>query len=281
MPPGTPPCASDQLAGAVLVAQGATGNFIAVIGFGNSGPAACYLDGSPSVTLIDAAGNDAGFRQRAPYMPAGVQGPALVDPGPAPQPLDTLKEGQAKFNLDWVTQPEACLGEKGVAISAARIALTGGGTLTVPLPPMPDGYRCQGVGVSSFEGPQLPDVVAPPPALPGITIEAPAAATRGKSFDYVVTLTNDTQVPMNLAAQCPNYEEELLTSGGLPLGGKHIYRLNCAPAGTLAAGASARFAMSLDVPANAPADIYRLMFNLGYSNAMTQFGKLQPVLVPA
>jgi hypothetical protein len=279
VPPDTPSCVASQLVSGFLGAQGATGNFITGIGFAGSGSSACYLDGTPSVTLLDASGKDLGFKQHAPEFPPTVQGPALVDPGPPPQEHTGLKVGEAALYIEWVTQPEACLSQDGVMVGAARIEISGRGSVTVPLPSEPAAYQCMGVGVSTFEGPAISAVTSPAPPLPAISVQAPSTAKAGKPFEYVVTLTNDTEAPINLVASCPNYEEELLTGGGVPLGGKHFYRLNCTPAGTLASGESAKFAMVLDLPHDAAPGSYKLLFNLGYSNAMTRFNKLQPVTV--
>ena len=91
-------------------------------------------------------------------------------------------------------------------------------------------------------------------------------------FEFLVTLTNDTKQPMNLTSTCPNYEEEMFAdigAGTPPLGGKHFYMLNCAPAGTLAPGASRVFQMIFNVPADATPGTYTIAFLMGYTNAMT------------
>ena len=63
-----------------------------------------------------------------------------------------------------------------------------------------------------------------------------------------------------------------IVNGSPPLGGKHIYALNCGPVGTLAAGASVTFQMVfLQVPPDAAPGIYTLVFMLGYWNAMTSY----------
>ena len=54
-----------------------------------------------------------------------------------------------------------------------------------------------------------------------------------------------------------------------PLGGKHLYKRNCEPAGTLAPGAHVIFQMLFDVPTDTTPDTYTLVFEMGYSNAMT------------
>lgn len=89
-------------------------------------------------------------------------------------------------------------------------------------------------------------------------------------------MTNDHQQALDLSALCPTYEEELfadIEKGSPPLGGKHIYALNCGPAGSIPAGASVTFQMVFLVPANAAPGKYTLVFMLGYWNAMTSFSQ--------
>lgn len=270
VPPGTPACKAGDLLAGVIGSNGAGGHVLTSFAFATSATAACFLDGMPAVTLLDSSGRDLGFAQRAAFAPAVVSGPVLVNPGPKPEEHQGLKFGEAGLTIDWVSQPEPCPGQNGSTIAAARIQLPTGGSDSVSIPQEPAGYACAGVGVSSFEGPAA-EVAAPqPPALPSIAVNAPSSAKAGHRFEYIVTLTNDTQAPMDLAAICPNYEEELITTGGFPLGGKHFYKLNCAPAGTLATGKSAKFQMLLDIPANTDSGDYRLVFMLGFWNAMTR-----------
>src|SRR4029077_16130305 len=97
----------------------------------------------------------------------------------------------------------------------------------------------------------------------------------GNPLESLFTRKNETTQPMNLASECPNYEEEMfadIVAGSPPLGGKHLDRLNCAPAGTLAPGASRIFQMVFNVPADATPGTYTLVFQMGYSNAMTRVG---------
>lgn len=279
VPPGTPACSAAELIGAVIGSQGATGHVVTSIAFGSSGSTPCFVDGTPSVVLQDAAGRDLGFRQHGPYMPPAVLGPALVEPGPRPEMHQGLKYGEAGFSIDWVSQPEACPGQAVAQIAIARISLPAGGGTTIALPTSPAGYPCQGVGVSSLEGPAIASAVSPTPALPSVTIDAPSSAKAGRPLLYTVTLTNGTGAPMNLAGACPNYEEELFGADSGPLGGKHFYRLNCAPAGTLGAGKSARFDMRFDIPGSAAAGDYQLVFMLGFWNAMSQLTPGHPVRI--
>lgn len=273
IPAGTPACRAQDLTAVDVGSQGATGHVVTSIVFAGRTTSACFLGGTPTVSLLDATGHDAGFSQRSPYFPTEVLGPALIEPGPAPAPHTGLKYGQASTTIDWVSQPEACLGSEGVSIAGAKLGIPGGGTLSVPVVGAPGGYACQGVGASSFEGPPVPVESSPEPLLPAISLQAPASAKAGQRYRYVVMLTNDTSATMDLAANCPNYFEALVTPGtGFSITGKQFYRLNCRPAGTLASGRSARFEIELDVPSSVQPGSYDLVFDLGYWNAMSKIG---------
>ena len=136
----------------------------------------------------------------------------------------------------------------------------------------------------------LPPNLTPPPApspqpapLPEIDLQAPGTVGAGGSLEYRVTLTNDGHQPLDLVALCPTYEEEMfadIVHGSPPLGGKHIYALNCAPAGTLQPGAARAFQMIFKVPAGATPGTYTLVFNLGYWNAMTKLNQVAVKVTP-
>jgi len=272
VPPGTPVCTLADLDGAFTGRNGAGGH--ALVSFAFSGRSwACQVEGAPAVTLLDVAGHDLGFKDRAPFFPDGLSGPALVEPGPAPFEGEGLKYGQAGFTIDWVSQPEACLGENGSHVGAVRVAIANVGTFTFQLPPTPVAYACQGVGVGALAEPPLQVEAPPEPPVPDPAIFAPTKIRAGEQLNYVVTLTNSTKLPIDLRQHCPNYEEELVANlaQGQPLGGKHIYALNCKAAGVLEPGRPMSFAMVLQVPRDAVPGSYDLYFNIGNANAMTKF----------
>ena len=62
-----------------------------------------------------------------------------------------------------------------------------------------------------------------------------------------------------------------VVNGIPPLGGKHLYALNCGPAGLLKPGAGLTFEIVFMVPAEAAPDKYTLMFGLGYWNGISTF----------
>jgi hypothetical protein len=107
-------------------------------------------------------------------------------------------------------------------------------------------------------------------------MQVPSTGRVGVGLPYLVTLTNDHAQALDLIALCPTYEEELfadLVKGSPPLGGKHIYSLNCGPAGVLNPGSSVTFQMVFLVPVDAAPGKYTLVFMLGYWNAMTSFSQ--------
>jgi hypothetical protein len=113
----------------------------------------------------------------------------------------------------------------------------------------------------------------PPPPLPEISLELPQSARMGQPFEYRMTLTESRSQPLDLVALCPTFEEELfadISNGSGPLGGKHLYSLNCKPVGTLKPGAQVTFRMVFNVPADAAPGTYTFMFGLGYWNAMSR-----------
>jgi hypothetical protein len=273
VPPDTPVCTASELKGAYTGSNGATGHVEVSFAFASSGMKACYVEGTPAITLLDAAGHDLGFKNHAPYFADEVSGPALVQPGPTPVPYEGLKYGQARLTIDWVSQPEACPpGEPASQVSAVRMVIANVGTFTFQIPPTPVAYACQGVGVGDLAEPPLQVEAPPEPAVPEPAIVAPAKVKAGEQLKYVVTLTNPTKQPIDLRRNCPNYEEELfadIVRGSPPLGGKHFYALNCKAAGVLEVGKPMSFAMVLQVPADAVPGSYTLVFNIGISNAMT------------
>ncbi len=275
LPPGTMPCQANDLVGNVIGSNGATGHVLTSFGF-TGATAVCYLDGTPSVGILDSKGSSIAFRQQAPYMPPLHPGRALIEPGPAPARGVEFKVGQASLTIDWVSQPESCVGVQAVQPATAVISIPGGGIVEIPIPPEPSAYPCAGLGVGDFEGPYVYIQPGPPPPLPAISMQVPAGGHIGQALPYLVTLTSDRNQPSDFTSLCPNYEEELfadIVHGSPPLGGKHLYALNCGEAGAIQPGASITFQMVFLVPRNAAPGKYTLTFGLGYLNAMTSFAQ--------
>lgn len=273
VPPGTPACTAAALAGVAEASEGATGHIVTFLAFAGTGKSNCFVDGTPALTAFDAGGHTIPFAQRAPYFPPLVTGPQLISPGPLPDPHASLKYGQAGFQIDWVSQPELCPGQSGVSVAGVRVAIPGGGVLTLALAAAPAAYVCQGLGVGNFESPPLPTVVVPAQPMPAVTLGIQSGAYAGREFEYLVTLTNDSDQALDFATTCPNYEEEFfadIVNGSPPLGGKHLYRLNCAAAHALAPGEHEIFQMIFSVPAGTTPGTYTLVFAMGFKNVMTR-----------
>ena len=271
---GVPTCTAKELTGAVIGTNGTGGHVLVAFGFSSRGQFACYLQGTPSVVLIDAHGRTIPLKQRPPFIPSSHAGLALVIPGP-PAAADHLglKYGQAALSIDWISQPESCPDPSSFVVATARIFLSTGGDLKVAVPPAPAAYGCAGVGVGNFESPLPPGHALPPPALPEVALHVPAEVAAGNQLRYQVTLTNQTKTPIDFASVCPTYEAELfvdLTHGSPPLWGKHLSQLNCARVAKLLPAASATFEMAFAIPADAAPDTYTFVFMLGYANAMSK-----------
>jgi hypothetical protein len=276
VPIGTPMCTAPDLEVAVIGSNGAGGHVLTTFAFASGGQVACELDGTPSVALFDASGRQLPFSDRAPFFPNQVSGPALVEPGPTPVRGEGLKYGQAGLTIDWDSQPEPCPQSAPAVVAQARVSTANGVTLVIDLSGEPAGYACEGVGVGNFADLPVPGQSSPVAPAPLPTIVAPAHAKAGSLLRYTVSLLNETKLSLDLRKQCFNYEEELFADivlGTPPLGGKHLYRLNCAAAGALAPATPKAFAMVLDVPADAAVGTYSLVFNIGSGNAMTRFAQ--------
>jgi hypothetical protein len=242
-----------------------------------TGPGSCYLDGTPSVGLLDSNSTIIPIKQQGPYMPTRQPGRTLVNPGPPPTPHSPINLGQAALTIDWVSQAEACPGAPAVVPVQALIAIPGGGVAAIAINPQLVAYPCQGLGVGAFEGPYVPIQPSPPPPLPAISMQVPSTGHVGAAFPYLVTLTNDRAQALDLSVLCPTYEEELIPGdiqkGGPPLGGKHLYGLNCGLVGLIAPGGAVTFQIVFLVPTDAAPGKYTLVFGLGYWNAISSYSQ--------
>lgn len=270
LPSGTSPCTSGQVQMNVLGSGGAGGHVFRSFGFSGRGPSSCFLQGTPTVVILDGSGKVLPFQAQTAFQPSLDANPILVKPGPLPdfRSGTGLKAGQASVTIDWVSQPEACpLGSPGVRLAVAKITLpTGGAPFIAHMSDQPEGYVCAGLGVGTFQGP-VPPVVEPSPLpVPSVTLRAPSTARAGGDLVYEVILTNDTSTAIDLIANCPDYGQELFVgdlTGSPPRGLKPLFQLNCKPAGTIQPGASLTFEMRLAIPRGTTPGIYSLFFTLG------------------
>jgi hypothetical protein len=274
IPLNTQACQASDLRGAVIGENSATGHLFTTIGFAGVGQ--CYLDGTPSVGLLDSIGHPIAFRERALFYRPSQPGRILVEAGREPTPNTGLKLGEAGVEIDWATQGDNCPGAQPIVPAEALVAIPAGGVIGMTIPVGPGAYVCEGLGVGAFEGPNVPIPSSPVPPLPAISMQVPSTVPAGNALHYLVRLTNDRKQALDLVALCPTYEEELfadVVKGSPPLGGKHIFSLNCRPAGVLKPGSSVTFQMVFMVPADAARGKYELVFMLGYWNAMTSFSQ--------
>lgn len=244
------------------------------VAFADQSAAACVLEGVPDVQLLDTTGRPIPMQSSIDSLGTGPQVPALLQPG-LPIPVEGQpKYGQGFVEFSWPSrsdQPDCT--NVAVQAGSVRVVLPGGrGAFTLLMDPSRDVYPCAGpLGVSPFYNlapPPPPET--PPPGL-SATLAVPTSVQVGSPLRYLVTLTNPAPTPVDLAANCVNYEEELffgsIEAGNAPLGGKHVFALNCGPAGTLAPGGHATFEMLLPVPADAAAGTYELIWAFGVGNA--------------
>lgn len=251
--------------------SGATGWWFQLFGVGNRSRTPCLLRGSPGVRLVGSDGRP--FREvkgnHASRNPKGIQNWVVLAPGLGDVPSGDapLHPGQAGFSFQTYG---AC--ERPV-LERYEFVLPWASTPIVLRvdPPRPfRGGRCDVPG-SSLQMAVWPFAPVPTPAPPTprpppliVTLEVPATAVAGSTLEYLVTLTNlgsdDVHFP-----ECPYYVHWLVPArspmmttdakgnpDGIrpldpPIAGKNTLLLNCAPVRTLLLGASATFAMRLEV----------------------------------
>jgi len=223
LPPARPDAAGCRVTDLVLdsdqtntAAAGTESDFIVVH---NGGSTRCTLSGRP--TLLHAGPGAAAVVGPThpidiPDAPDGTT-PATIDPGE-----------QAVVVIEWYG---GCTAPAAVVWSGLALRLAGGSVLRLT---STLDARC-GVGMGQWYRP----VVDRLPWLGlAVTIEAPPTVHVGQSFDYVVTLTNPTGVPVPLVP-CPNYVQRIEgTKSG------RVNQLNCAVT-SIPAGGRVRFAMRM------------------------------------
>ena len=250
--PDAAPCRVDQVSAGLAGWQGATGSMVGGFLLWNTSRQPCRLAGRPSVAILDAAGH----RLSVTDLPApSPTAQPLVLPADQPTPVlhAEATEGLALVTLQWFNW----CGVPPIGPLSLAIELPEGGVLRTPVV-MGGIPRCDApsggssISVGAFDatpGPSPTD----PPAVPAealkVSLEVPDHATAGQALHYVVILTNPTSNPIALSP-CPAYQERINTQGG---GVVADYVLDCAPAPTIAPGASVRFAMELNIPAPLPA----------------------------
>ena len=259
--PDAPACRVDQVSAGLAGWQGATGSMLGGLELWNTSGEPCRLAGQPSVAILDAAGHrldvtDApGTNQTARplVLPADQRAPVANEEAP---------EGLASVMLQWFNW----CGIPPLAPMSLTIELPEGGVLHTPvtggIPRCDAPDAGSSITVGAFE-PTPEPAPTDPPAIPAealeVRLEVPDHVTAGQTLDYVVVLTNPTSNPVVLSP-CPTYQERINSVGG---GVVADYVLDCASVPKIAAGASVRFAMKLDIPASVPAsDVAAIVWSL-------------------
>jgi hypothetical protein len=101
------------------------------------------------------------------------------------------------------------------------------------------------------------------------TIDVPPTAVVGTAFKYEVTLRNVYYRALEFRNGCPEYTEVLAGPDSWTTG-KEFFLLNCGGIGAIAPGASVTFAMVIQIPPNAPAGNYAVIWEL--DTGMNSYG---------
>jgi hypothetical protein len=220
-------CVTDDLKPVAGGVNTQAGTAFATVYVFNGGPAPCILAQPANVDLVLSSG---GFRS----VPVSIERSASLLLAPA------AKVTMGQYFLVVAGTPCGRPGES--AIRGFRVL---GRLITEPT-----GLCLSGSSTPSAESGRLsvlgPTMKLGPSAL-SAALRAPARAVAGRQLKYEVTLTNISGRPV-LFGECPAYVEQLG-----PGGPRAHYRLNCQPAGIIAPGASATFAMVFDLPSDLPA----------------------------
>ena len=258
IPAGTSPCKATQLEGVSMGEGAAAGNVNMPLLFRNRSSADCVVQGYLDVTVLDSRGavlvKSTGVAGRGTFFADGPVVPLLMDHGTAfpPTPESGIGQGvpgQAFMNFSWYDcrQPRAT----HLAIDLP----SGGGRFLVPFALRGDASPvCDGRGknvAAAFRGPLTPTGFAWPPEPDYITVKvdlsAPQTVRHGATVSFLVTITNTSAKTYDMRP-CADYDEILKGSKGVFA----TYQLNCEPAGSLAPGAKATFAMKANLPADLP-----------------------------
>ena len=242
--PASRACAAADLL-VVTGAQGARKGFATQeVRLTNRGASACYLTGTPDLTL-----GRPGAAQpiaRHPNASAALQARAELAPG------DTA--------LVLVGAPGACdaaIGPERSVKTHLQVGLPGGGSKAL-----------EGAYVDTLCGPATvvdmqivrgERVNASPLALLESAVHLDGRALPGSELHYTVVLTNPTAAAIALTP-CPSFTQSLFGDRELS---SATLRLNCAAGGdAIAAGESVAYEMRLAIPAHVAADAVKLSWKL-------------------
>ncbi len=196
----------------------------------DAGATRCTLAGRPELLFTGAGATRTAQTSPVTYFGAAPNSiPATIDAG-EPAWLDVQTYGGCFTSAN----------QAHIILDDIALRLPDGSTL--PLRSTVDA-TC-GVGMSEWFRPTPEQPPLPWVGLT-ITITAPTTAKLGQTLEYVVELTNSSDVAVALTP-CPNYTQTL-TGPGTPLKGGAVGQLNCAVA-TIPAHSRVRFDMHLAIP---------------------------------
>ena len=167
-------------------------------------------------------------------------------------------------------------------ISVAVGGRLGGVDVDGPGPPGGTGRACPAPHETYTASLRGTDVTGSVAAATQTTLQAPRSIHPGETVGFTVTLDNtpmfhsqaagtvSTPNPTLTWQRCPSYHQELEGIAGT----FHTYRLDCAAATPVAAGARETFAMSITVPADAQPGPATLVWSLDGSPAQYQTARL-------
>jgi hypothetical protein len=233
--PGLPACATGSLRTG-LVRRGIVGygTYAYIYSATNTGPRACYVSGTPTVTV---AGKAVTHGVNVLNVSAGTLAPGAS----ATFAITETTRVRCTVKLrHGVTASTAVRAQLTVGPRTSR-AVSAGTLLTT---------NCDTVHVTPIG---LPLSEPKPDPLSGlrVTLALPARTAAGQLLRFAVTITNPAQAAVRLSP-CPNYEM------GLSVAPAKAYKLNCPPARVIGPGQSRTYQMQIAIPANAPAGLAKI-----------------------
>jgi len=233
--PGLPACATASLS-TRMVRRGIVryGTYAYIYSARNIGPRACYVSGTPRVTV---AGKPVTHGVNVLNVSAGTLAPgasatfAIIETTRVPCTVK-LRNG--------VTASTAVRAQLKVGPRASR-AVSAGTLLTT---------NCVTVHVTPIG---LPLTQPKPDSLSGlrVALALPARTAAGQVLRFAVTITNPTRAAVRLT-RCPSYEL------GLSVAPAKAYKLNCSAARVIGSGQSRTYEMRFAIPADAPAGLAKI-----------------------
>lgn len=236
----------------------------------------CFVGPAPAVSF-EAGGQRLDIGRAPPFGNSGGDLVYLAPPKTAAPPFFPMASGEIDVTPCVLHGVDLVSVDLGETLGAVRVAVGPPGGFGTPCPVADEAY-------SVFLGGQIDGGSgngAPIP-LTQTRISGPATVRRGQVVSFTVTILNEemphhgfplsspTPQPALSFTPCPSYHVEI---EGVP-GTFHTYRLDCAGARPLAAGASETFAMRVVVPAGAALGPATLLWSLDGPARLYQAARL-------